>query len=91
MATMNCPHCKKSMSELTLEPCGAAINYDSKFKAVAFLCPNCRSVLGSQIDPRAIKTETVAEIDALLKEYLAKRAIASPSDVEMLLRRYLSK
>ena len=29
------------------------------FKCINFLCPNCSTVVGSQMDPVPVKTETV--------------------------------
>jgi hypothetical protein len=66
----NCPHCKKSLSTVTLEPVDINVNplagKGGPYVGIAYVCPSCRSALSVSLDPLAIKLDTLAEIRKLL-------------------------
>ena len=60
-----CPRCEKSVSNLTLkvEALEGTVAFGGgRFNCIQFLCSGCNSVLGIQIDPLALKTDTVNEV-----------------------------
>jgi hypothetical protein len=61
---MNCPACKKSVSEFNYSGVNLApMQYGgAKWKGIAISCPLCSAVVGAQIDPIAIKTDIVSEV-----------------------------
>ncbi len=60
MARGKCPSCKHILSELIIDAHIAGKVHASKtLRCINFLCPNCNTVVGSQMDPVPVKTETV--------------------------------
>ncbi|MBU1894525.1 MAG: hypothetical protein KJ983_01750 [Candidatus Omnitrophica bacterium] len=57
-----CPKCEKVVYSLNLTEVEAGVFFGTKWRAVTYNCPHCSTILGSQIDPIAIKTDTVNEI-----------------------------
>lgn len=63
MANGKCPKCEKNIHRIKLETVDASAGLSSTtWKCVNYLCPHCFTVLSCQIDPIAIKTDTVREI-----------------------------
>lgn len=57
-----CPTCKASVTRLEISGVVASAGVGKKsFNAITYNCPMCHSVLGCEIDPIALKTDTVAE------------------------------
>ena len=57
----NCPHCKNAITHVN------CVGLDGRspvmvWKIVSHNCPHCHSSLGMQIDPIAIKTDTIREL-----------------------------
>ena len=69
MSQGKCPKCDHAVNRYIFEVVEARESIGTVGrKAVSFLCPHCKAVLGVQIDPLAVKTETVAEIVAILRQ-----------------------
>jgi len=54
-----CPKCDAVVSSLKLDAVDATFASGSGFKAVILCCPKCNVILGTQIDPIAVRTDTV--------------------------------
>ena len=62
-----CPRCDALVPRLTINGVDASEVLGSKtFRAITLNCPMCNAVLGAQIDPIAIRTDTLREIRKLL-------------------------
>ena len=60
MARGKCPSCKQVVSELVIDAHIAGRVHASKsLRCINFLCPNCSTVVGSQMDPVPVRTQTV--------------------------------
>lgn len=64
-----CPHCDKFVSAFSLKDLDANHPNDRGYKAVALACPSCNAILAAQIDPVAIRTETVDQVVAELRKH----------------------
>ena len=54
-----CPKCDEQVNRLV----GHAVDAEVILKkAVTLSCPSCHTILGAQLDPIAVKTETVNDI-----------------------------
>lgn len=60
-----CPHCNQVVTKLTIVslPAGAAYS-GFEWNAIAYACPlvSCQKIISVQIDPIALKADTVNEI-----------------------------
>ncbi|TLX12132.1 hypothetical protein [Rhizobium sp. MHM7A] len=69
MTTGKCPKCDSHMPYVKFEGIEARQNFGTNaWSSVSFLCPVCSTVIGVQIDPVAIKTDTVNAILNALKK-----------------------
>ena len=63
---MKCPHCQKMFTQLRYEVADAAPGLSNPrgptFHSIAFCCPMCSAVLSAQVDPLALKADTVNEL-----------------------------
>ena len=57
-----CPKCEKSLLSLSINGHDGSVFLGTTWKCITLCCPYCNSVLGAQIDPIAIKTDTVNEL-----------------------------
>ncbi|OEZ46721.1 hypothetical protein JAB1_46590 [Janthinobacterium sp. MP5059B] len=56
-----CPYCDQQIGSLTIQtPTGYAAG--GSWKCITLNCPKCHKVLSAQIDPIAIKTDTINAI-----------------------------
>ena len=56
-----CPGCATSIASVNFEPIsvrGGPLTWE----AVAYLCPECHTIISMGMDPVAVKTETISEI-----------------------------
>ncbi len=56
-----CPKCEKTPTHLVGEGIDIRIG-GKKYLGVTYSCPWCRTILGSQMDPIAIMSDTVNQI-----------------------------
>jgi hypothetical protein len=54
----NCPWCKAAIVNLKVYPVEALADTGSKYAAITLFCPSCQAVLGCQLDPVKIATDT---------------------------------
>jgi phage FluMu protein Com len=60
MARGKCPSCKQLVSELIIDAhISGFVHPGKQFACVNFLCPQCKTVVGTQMDPVTMKTEVV--------------------------------
>jgi len=60
MARGKCPSCKQILSELVIDAhITGKVHASRSLRCINFLCPYCSTVVGSQMDPAPVKTETV--------------------------------
>lgn len=60
MARGKCPKCDQLVTELVIDAhIRGKVHPGRTFTCVNFLCPNCSTVVGSQMDPVPMKQETV--------------------------------
>lgn len=65
-----CPKCESTITSVKVETITAktALIGGAEFKAVSYCCISCNTVLSVQMDPIALKSDTVSEtIEALRK------------------------
>lgn len=59
MSQGKCPKCDKIITNVNLGNVFASVPGGTKWKAISYLCPFCSVILSVQIDPIAIKTDTL--------------------------------
>jgi hypothetical protein len=64
-----CPGCNAIVSNVRVEGIDGKENVFSSeaWRCVSYCCPNCNTILGVQIDPVALKTDTIGELFAKLR------------------------
>jgi hypothetical protein len=66
MARGKCPNCKELLAELIVDTLiTGKVHIGKSMRCINFLCSNCSTVVGSQVDPVSVKTDTV---DLLLQK-----------------------
>lgn len=68
-----CPKCDKLLSYVNIEDIDVKVGLQIQWRGISYICPFCRSVLNIQIDPIAIKTDTVNEVVRDLKKNVLGR------------------
>jgi hypothetical protein len=63
-----CPKCEDTVMALTINGVGGSVFFGKTWNCITLCCPNCDTVLGAQIDPIAIKSDTLTELVALLRK-----------------------
>ncbi len=64
-----CPKCEQIVMSIQIDGLDGHVVMGGTFKMLAYKCPSCQSVLGVQMDPIAVMTDTVSRIkDAFGKE-----------------------
>lgn len=65
---MKCPSCDASPIQPLMEAFNAGVPMGRKWKCVAFVCNRCRAVIGTQVDPVALKTDIINGVVAALRK-----------------------
>lgn len=66
---VTCPNCKSAITAVNIQDVDGRVALMSKWKCIAHTCPQCSCVLSVQIDPVALKTDTVnAVLEALRRK-----------------------
>lgn len=60
--TGKCPSCKNVLRSVRIENLDITIGIQPAWKGVSYVCPACNAILGVQIDPVALKTDTIKGI-----------------------------
>ena len=63
-----CPKCEKLVNRVNLNEIDASSFMGTAWRTITYNCPYCSTVLGCQIDPIAIKADTVDDILESLKK-----------------------
>ena len=61
-----CPSCDNVFTAVRGEGTEVTVG-QNRFACLVFSCPICSTAIGAQIDPFAIKAETIAELAELLR------------------------
>lgn len=62
-----CPKCDKPLTSVNIGDLNGVVGLQTKWLCVGYACPACHTLLSVQIDPIAIKTDTIAELVQDLK------------------------
>lgn len=62
-----CPKCDRLVTAVDVYDLDIRVRMQSKWKGVQYVCPFCQTVLSIQMDPIALKADTVGEVAAALK------------------------
>jgi hypothetical protein len=63
MARGKCPKCEQLVTELIVDAhIYGKVHAGRTFTCFNFLCPNCSTVVGSQMDPTTVKNETINQL-----------------------------
>lgn len=54
-----CPTCTDVVHSFDFKAVEGSVLLGTKWNCIALCCPKCNTVLGAQIDPIAIKTDTI--------------------------------
>ena len=66
---MLCPHCGAGIGSLNIKAVEAAIPFETtRWKTIVFGCPTCQKVVAAQMDPIALKADTVREAAAAIRK-----------------------
>jgi len=57
-----CPKCEKLVSNVICNAVDAKVPLGKTWKGISFCCPYCHTILSVQIDPIAVKTDTVSQV-----------------------------
>ena len=69
MNTEKCPKCERLLTTVELENIPITVTIQPAKIGLNYLCPFCRTILSSGIDPELHKKETVEEIVNTLRGY----------------------
>jgi hypothetical protein len=61
-----CPKCESLLSNVNIEEMPAHTKSKREWKAIAFVCPSCSTILGTQIDPHAMDTDLLSKIRGMM-------------------------
>jgi len=63
-----CPKCDALITRVTAGHVPIEIPMGNSWNGIAYACPSCKSLLGVQIDPIAIKEDIVTELFKRLRK-----------------------
>ena len=73
MSQGKCPKCERAVSSVVIDGVSASeFLGSSSWKGISYLCPHCKTILGVQIDPIAVKTDTVNAVVEILMQKLRR-------------------
>ena len=62
ISTNKCPKCEAIIGSVNIGEADGKAGFQSRWRCIAYSCPICFSVLGIQMDPIALKADTVDEL-----------------------------
>ena len=62
MNTGKCPSCGQIVSKVDTEHLTIGVPPKRAWHGISYVCPECRVILGVQIDPVALKSDIVKEL-----------------------------
>jgi hypothetical protein len=67
--TGKCPYCSKTVANLVIHRVQAKVYLKPpKFDAAIYVCPNCDTVLGCEVDPITLRDDIIKGVVAELKK-----------------------
>lgn len=63
-----CPKCGQAISRVNCADVDIQVAFGNTWKGISYNCPHCNVVLNVQMDPIAIKTDTVSELFQKLRK-----------------------
>ena len=72
MNTGKCPKCERVITSATVEELTLSAGFMPRWKGLSYSCPYCHTILGVQVNPLAIKNDTVSETVAELAKMLRR-------------------
>ena len=67
-----CPKCSTPVTHVNITEVGASSFTGKQWRGISYDCPSCRGILSVQIDPVALKTDTIEGTVARLAQLLRK-------------------
>ena len=64
----NCPSCKQHVSTAIANEMLLMVPGGKTWNGLSYVCPHCQTILGVQMDPIAVKTDTVSGVVAALRK-----------------------
>ena len=63
-----CPKCEKTITRVNGKHVEIVVSLDRKLHGISYSCPSCNTVISIQVDPIAIKTDTINGLLEKLKK-----------------------
>jgi hypothetical protein len=63
-----CSSCQKNLSYVDFKEIDVQASGSTRWVGVAYVCPLCETILSIQIDPVALKADTIDGVAALLRK-----------------------
>lgn len=63
-----CPSCKESITTATVNGLSLDVPGGKSWHGLAYVCPRCSTILGVQMDPIAVKTDTISGVVQALRK-----------------------
>lgn len=65
-----CPSCKKTVGHIVVDNIDVSGGFGAKttYHGVTYQCPSCRTILGVELDPLALKTDIVSSLLKALRK-----------------------
>jgi hypothetical protein len=63
-----CPNCGNLVSQVSIDGVEGRLSMGQSFNMLTYNCPGCQTVLGVQMDPIAVKTDTVNALFERLRQ-----------------------
>jgi len=57
-----CPHCNALITYVNIVEMIPSAFMGTQLRTIAYVCPMCQKIINAQIDPMAIKVDTVNEL-----------------------------
>ena len=54
-----CPKCEKVIGSVAIEEVDGKVGFQRRWHCISLCCPSCHTVLGVQMDPVALKRDTI--------------------------------
>lgn len=64
--TGKCPKCETRLTNIKIEPIDLMENISKSWKGASYVCPQCSSILGIEMDPTALRSAIVGDIRKLI-------------------------
>lgn len=61
-----CASCEKPFTSVSIETMNGGVLFGVDRKVNVYVCPYCKTAVGAEIDPIALRTEIVAHVAKLL-------------------------